>query len=444
MRLHLDTVQNFLGLARSVPAALVIDTQTSPGPLVRPWRSLAQGGEAPAYQFTPVLPKLQALQPEYIRLDHIYDFYEPMTRTDAGTLQYDWSKLDALLNQITVAGAKPFLSLSYLPPTLANGDITGIPQSWSAWQALVQATIEHVSGTSGLNLTDVYYEVWNEPDLFGRWKTYGDKDYLTLYLYAARGAAAAKNVQPFRFGGPATSALYDNWLSRFFNHAAQNQLRLDFYSWHQYSAKPAEFFDDLVKFYKFLQAYPQYFSTVEPIISEWGLTSENHPFYDTEVAAAHTVATMSLVTPAIKHAFVFEIQDGKDPAGQEFWGRWGLLTHQDFGSREKPRYQALRLLNRLGPERLDVSGFGTYVKALAAKDAAGAIQLLVTNYDPDGKNTETVPIQFTHLTPGAYHLTTEFLGRLPSNTLLATTGATLSHSLPLAPNATALLTLSPQ
>ena len=78
---------------------------------------------------------------------------------------------------------------------------------------MVQRTIEHYSGEKGI--ANVYYEVWNEPDLFGKWTMGGNKDYKKLYLYASRGAQAARVSQTFKFGGPATTGLYKNWLDQF-------------------------------------------------------------------------------------------------------------------------------------------------------------------------------------------------------------------------------------
>ena len=53
-----------------------------------------------------------------------------------------------------------------MPPALAD-NVTDEPRDWAEWQMTVKATIEHYSGTKGKNIPGVYYEVWNEPDLFG-------------------------------------------------------------------------------------------------------------------------------------------------------------------------------------------------------------------------------------------------------------------------------------
>src|SRR5260221_8671778 len=200
---QLDKIRQFFGQASGEPANLVIDTQAILGPLPRPWRNLAQGGEQFDWRMTPILGQVKALHPQYIRLDHIYDFYD-IVHGSPGNITFDFSKFDAILDDVQASGAKPYIALSYMPPAISSGDILAKPVNWSDWQLVVQKTIEHVSGTR--HTPDVYYEVWNEPDLFGNWHYYGAKNYLTLYEYAARGAANARGVQPFKIGGPAITA----------------------------------------------------------------------------------------------------------------------------------------------------------------------------------------------------------------------------------------------
>jgi hypothetical protein len=219
---QLKVVRDLFSHASGEPANLVIDTQAGLGPLSRPWRNLAQGGEGYNWRLQPISKSVQALHPQYIRLDHIYDFYE-IVKGEPGNLQFDWTKFDLVLKDITATGAKPYIALSYMPPAIADGDIVSKPKRWADWQLVVQKTIEHVSGTLGIE--DTYYEVWNEPDLFGGWKTYGPKNYLDLYSYAAYGAdAAAKNsrVKDFKFGGPATTALYKTWFDNLAQHVIKN------------------------------------------------------------------------------------------------------------------------------------------------------------------------------------------------------------------------------
>lgn len=439
--MNFKTIKTWFSKASYEPANLMIDTLGVTGKVVGSWRNLAQGGEAANYSFEPALDKLAKLKPDYVRIDHIYDFYPIVSRDEAGKLKFSWLEFDRIIGEITKAGAKPFISLSYMPPVLGGGDITGVPQNYAEWQEVVKQTIEHVSGKSGLNLANVYFEVWNEPDLFGEWKTYGPKNYLTLYEYAARGAMEAKGVQAFKFGGPATTKLYDNWVTRFVEGVMAKNLRFDFFSWHHYTADLEDYVGDYQRYDELMRAYPDLILKVEPVMTEWGIDSAVSAAYDNRMSAAHLVTGIITVGPKIPKMFIFEFQDGKDPEGKEYWGRWGLLTHQDFGGKVKPRYQTIELLNRLGEEQLSVVGNGTIVKALAAKGVDGTVQVIVANYDVEGKQAETVPVAFRRVSPGVYNLTTEFVGRQPMKRKLVAENESLYYSLEMPPNDVALLEL---
>jgi len=424
----IQTVREYFTRASAEPANLRVDASVVIGPLPRPWRHLAQGGEEAEWRIQPITAQVKALNPEYIRIDHIYDFYDIVKGT-SGNLTFDFSKFDVILNDIAATGAKPYISLSYMPPAFSSGDIVSAPIRYEDWQLTVQKTIEHVSGTRGT--ADVYYEVWNEPDLFGGWKTYGQKNYLLLYGAAARGAAAARVSQPFKIGGPAITALYKNWFDSLLQYASENNLRLDFFSWHRYANDLEQYKKDMHEAQTWIQKYPMYQPTLEFHISEWGHDSKNHPGYDSSLGAAHTVAGAIEMVGVIDKAFIFEIQDGKDPAGNAYWGRWGMLTHRDFGAVAKPRYRGVQLLESLGYERLQLLGKGTYVKAIAARTETGALQVLLANYDPAQRNVETVPITFENVEPGSYRVTKTYLSRQKEVQQVDTPETALQIAVPL-------------
>jgi beta-xylosidase len=437
---QLDVVREFLSRATGEPANLVIDTQAVIGPMPRPWRNLAQGGEAFDWQLSPLSTQVAALEPEYIRIDHIYDFYE-IVQGSPGNITFDFTKFDVILDQIAATGAKPYIALSYMPPAISSGDIISPPVRWEDWQLVVQKTIEHVSGTRGT--ADVYYEVWNEPDLFGDYKYYGDRNYLTMYTYAARGAANARGVQPFRIGGPGITALYRNWFNALAKHAIDNNLRLDFFSWHRYAHDIEQYQEDMLNVRTWIQDYPQLEPTLEFHITEWGHDSEVHPGYDSRYSAAHTVAGSIEMIGVVERAFVFEIQDGKDPNGQAAWGRWGMFQHQDFGAAAKPRYNALRMLDRIGDQRLQILGKGSWVKAAAARDDEGNTEVVIANFDRRGSHAETVPVTFQNIEPGSYTVTRQYLSGQQNTQNVATTAAVLQISVPMPINDVAFVELSP-
>ncbi len=441
---QLDVIREYFTQASGEPANIVIDTQAVLGPLPRPWRHLAQGGEAYDWRLQPLTTQVAALEPEYIRIDHIYDFYE-IVQGSPGNLTFDFSKLDPILDDIAATGAKPYIALSYMPPAISRGDIIDAPVNWADWQLTVQRTVEHISGARGTR--DVYYEVWNEPDLFGDWKYYGDKNYLDLYTYAAIGANRASGVQPFKIGGPATTALYRNWFDALAQHVIRNNLRLDFISWHRYSHDLDVFTKDMQEARTWLSFYPQLEPTTELHITEWGPDSENNAVYDSGYSAAHTVAASLEMIGVVDRAFVFEIQDGKDPAGQTHWGRWGLFTAADVGAQAKPRYHGLRFLNQLGDQRLQTTGEGYWVKGVAttdSEDETGTITTVLANFDRLGAHAESVPVTFENIEPGNYSITRRALTGQTATEQVATTAAVLQTIVPMPVNSVVLLELTPQ
>lgn len=436
---QLQVVREFLSRASGDKANLIVNVQGEMGPLSKPWQYFAQGGEDHAWNMRPIVNSVKALEPRYVRIDHIYDFYDVVSRDGSGQLQFNFSKLDAVVDSILATGAKPFIALSYMPPAIAKTDIVSEPNNWSEWQLTVQRTIEHYSGTR--KIENIYYEVWNEPDLFGGWHYGKGKNYLTLYTYAARGATQARNVMPFKFGGPGTTGLYKNWFTALTKHATENNLRYDFFSWHRYDLKVEKFQEDVRDIRVWQADFPQT-SSIELLITEWGHDSENHPGYDNNFSAAHTVASSIEMVGRVEKAFVFELEDGKDPQGQERWGRWGLLTNQEFGAKPKPRYQALRLLNQLGQTRVSVVGNGSWVKALASKNENNEIIAIVANYDPAGRNIEEVPLTFTNVQNGMYQLTQQFLGGRQQVSELTSTNEQISTTITMPANSVTLLKLT--
>lgn len=435
---QIQVVREFLSRASGEKANITVDTQAVLGPMPRPWRNLAQGGEGFDWRLQPLVGQVKSLNPEYIRIDHIYDFYD-IVKGSPGNLTFDFSKLDPIITDILATGAKPYIALSYMPPAIAESDIVSKPKNWADWQLTVQKTIEHVSGTRGVS--DVMYEVWNEPDLFGSWKYYGDKSYITLYNYAAQGAANARGVKPFKIGGPGITALYRNWFDAMAKNAVNNRVRMDFFSWHRYNLDIEQYRTDMNNARDWLSKYPSLEPTVDLHITEWGHDSNNHAGYDSMYGAAHMVAGAIEMIGSVERAFLFEIQDGKDPAGKDYWGRWGLFTHKDAGAKAKPRYNAYRMLDKIGDQRLQLLGKGSWVKAVAARNSKGNPEVVLANFDYRGRNSENVPVTFQNIVPGTYTVTTEFLGGKRQTQQIATTAAVLRTYVAMQPNSIAYVEL---
>lgn len=411
--------------ASGTPANIVIDTQNPASNLFPSlWQNLAQGGEEPTDMIKPVINQLRLLKPQLIRLDHLFDFYQ----VDQGNGQYDFSRLDSAINSIIATGAQPLLSLSYTPDSKE-------PSDWNQWNNLVKATAHRYSVEK--NISGIYYEVWNEPDLFGGWHYAKSPNYSTLYINSARAVADGAKGTIYKVGGPATTGYYNNWVKSLFATASNNKIPLDFISWHKYSKNIDDYLKDFDDLNKILSDYPQYFN-IERLITEIGPNSEPDSWYDNQLSGIHLISLCTQLSGKIHRLFTFEAIDGPSPRSDKSSG-WGILTHD---GKTKPRYSALLFLNRISGPRLPSTGDGTWVTSFSTKKGS-TIQSLIVNYDPSLNHSETTPITYQALTRGKYQLTISPYQGTSRNKTITVTSSTYTENLYLEPNTAFLLELKP-
>lgn len=387
--------------ALGTPARIVVDTKATLEDIDTSFfHAFAQGGEEATNMLAPITERVRVLKPRLIRLDHIYDLYSVVSKS-GDQLSFDWSRLDSAVSSITSVGAKPLLALSFMPAAIArDGNIINPPNNWDEWAIVVQRTIEHYSGRGEKNVSGVYYEVWNEPDLaqFGKWKI---SDYLTLYRYASIGAKNAGNTNRFYLGGPATTGLYKNWIISLITSGN----RVDFLSWHSYLTNPARFSQDQKNIISWLLPYPNY-TLIPKLITEFGFTGSKDKRYGTTYAAAHTAAVIrQLISGRPQYIFSFQLIDGP---GQADGSGWGLISHQDNGLKNKPRFSVFNFLDTMEGQRLLVQGEGSWVTGFASS-RADVFRILLVNFDERGSHSENVPVTLTNLDPGTYVWRERFL-----------------------------------
>lgn len=359
------------------------------------YHAFAQGGEESTDMLAPVASQIKALSPDYIRIDHVFDHYDVVSGS-GGSISFNFSKLDGVIDTILSTGAKPVIALSYMPSSIAkDGIIINPPNNWDDWARVIEETIRHYSGTK--NIANIFYEVWNEPDLaqFGSWKMGGDKNYLTLYHYASIGASRVSGVNRFFLGGPATTGLYRNWMTGI----AGSGNRIDFFSWHTYLADPRRYMQDQQNFITWMTPYPSL--VIKPtLITEYGFTGDKSTLYGTTYAAAHAAAIIrQLISGGPMYIFSFEPVDGPN---QESGSGWGLITHPANGKKPKPRYYVYNFIDQMKGNRLQVTGEGTWVTGFASQNN-DIRRLLLINFDKSGSHTENVPVAFINLIPGTYN-----------------------------------------
>src|SRR5665213_3584653 len=154
---------------------------------------------------------------------------------------YNFSYVDQIYDGLLENGVRPFVELSFMPKKLAAAEVTqsfwyhpivSPPKDWNKWQDLISHLAQHLVDRYGIDeVSQWYFEVWNEPNLDFWAGQPKEETYERLYDSAAR---ALKTVNSrLRVGGPATAQAA--WVDRFIAHAAQNQVPLDFVSTHVYA-----------------------------------------------------------------------------------------------------------------------------------------------------------------------------------------------------------------
>lgn len=141
------------------------------------------------------------------------------TEDASGRPVYDWTKLDAIMDELTRPGIEPFVQASFMPQALSSkpepytpqlvksglprnmvdGGAFYPPKDYKKWEALIEAWARHCAERYGAQRASSWlWELWNEPES-PYWR--GTKEeYFTLYDHFA--AAVKRALPSARVGGP--------------------------------------------------------------------------------------------------------------------------------------------------------------------------------------------------------------------------------------------------
>ncbi len=344
--------------------------------------------------------------------DGVYD------EDEQGNPIYNFSYVDQIYDGLLANGVRPFFEISFMPKKLAlrqdvhpfwYKQIVSPPKDYKKWDDLIRALAQHLVDRYGIDeVSQWYFEVWNEPNI-DFWS--GDPKQATYFELYDHTARALKSVNPkLRVGGPATSSAH--WVDDFLRHTASEKVPVDFVSSHGYADDTTE---DLFGKHEEIpmdervcraikKVHDQITESAYPKLplmwTEW-----NVPSFDqlnardtTYVGAAladdvrqcdGTVDMMSFWT----FSDVFE-EGG--PGTQPFNGSFGLITLNGI---KKPSYAGFALLHKLGDQRFPEDAPGI----LVTKREDGTLAIAVWNLvDPDKHGvTRSVELKFDHLSPNA-------------------------------------------
>lgn len=312
---------------------------------------------------------------------------------------YDFRLTDEYINAVRKTGAEPIYRLGESIEHTSVKRYVHPPADMEKWAAVCLGIIRHYNEgwANGFHHHIRYWEIWNEPENRPTMWSGTDDDYLCLYRTAA--TAIKKQFPGLKVGGPALGAsgsfvngafVPTEFATNFLAMCRKDNVPLNFFSWHCYTADPAELSARARAIRGLLNS--RGFTETESHLNEWNFLPGNDwgPLTrsGTPAARQRTYETMSGAPGA---AFVatalLELQDAPVNVCNFYHGElggFGIFTEQGVPLKA---YQALRAFQGLmeTPRRVETRGAVAGKIAFAAGLSADGREasLLVSNFsDP--------------------------------------------------------------
>ncbi len=387
------------------PAEVVeVDTQAPSHPFPHFWEQMFGSGRAILSlreSYRDDLREVKAATDfEYIRFHAIFHDEVGLYDEDAaGNPVYNFSYVDQIYDGLLQNHVRPFVELSFMPKKLAAANNlhpfwykqnVAPPKDYDRWRALIEAFARHLVERYGIaEVSQWYFEVWNEPNIDFWTGNPKEATYYQLYDAAAR---AIKNVSPrLRVGGPATAQAA--WVDRFIRHCAENKIPVDFVSTHVYGNDTSQDVfgtDESIPLSKMIcrsvdKVHNQIKSSAKPdlplIWSEFNAVYTNNPDIEDSVFMGpwlgDTIHQCDGLTDMMSYWDFSDVFEEQGVIKKPFYGGFGLIAE---GGVPKPIFNAFKLLHHLGNQRIDVASDSM----LVTRRTDGSLVLAVWNFSlPD-------------------------------------------------------------
>jgi xylan 1,4-beta-xylosidase len=312
---------------------------------------------------------------QYVRFHAIFHDEVGVYDEDAqGNSIYNFSYVDQIYDGLLANGVRPFVEVSFMPKKLASKldyhafwykQITSPPKDYAKWDALITAFGKHLVDRYGIDeVSQWYFEVWNEPNI-DFWTGHPQQQtYFDLYDHTAR-ALKAVNAK-IRVGGPATAQAA--WVDAMIAHAVQNDVPLDFVSTHVYGNDTSDnvFHDNRpVAPHQMVCAavqnvHDQIKASARPKIpliwSEFNATYMNEsPITDSIYMGpwmANTIRQCDGLVDMMSYWTFSDVFEEQGVIKTPFYGGYGLIAEDGI---PKPAFNVFADLHLLGDERIKVS-----------------------------------------------------------------------------------------
>jgi len=406
------------------PQTIMIDAKSPGTPFPHFWEQMFGSGRAAlalreAYR-SDMRELKQVTEFQYVRGHAIlHDEVGVYDENEKGHPVYNFTYVDQIYDGVLKNGVRPVVELSFMPRKLASDPSTSHPfwykpnvtppKDYAKWDDLIRHFGQHLVDRYGVaEVSQWYFEVWNEPNIDFWAGQPKQPTYFELYDHTAR---ALKSVSPLlRVGGPSTAAA--DWVDAFLAYCVQRSVPIDFVSSHGYADDTVENLFHTKEEIPMNQRVCRAIGKVRNQIKASGFpnlplfwTEWNVPSYG-DLNARDTI----YVGPALAYDIVqcdgsvdmmsyWTFDDVFEENGvpeDSFHGGFGIIA---VGGIKKPAYYDYALLHKLGHERLPNPANDVIVTRKPDGSMAVAVWNLV---EPDQKGSpQHVRLEFRGLNSSA-------------------------------------------
>lgn len=401
----------WLGTALAAGAAAPVELRVDFGQtnkLIRPLHGLnkgpiASGGmidlTASWRELAPPLTRLHDCQWPYPEIVDMHAIFRVPGADPANPASYDWALTDSYLAAVRATGAGIVYRLGESIEHASVKRFVHPPADVQKWAEACVGIVRHYNeGWAGGAHHDIrYWEIWNEPENRPAMWSGTDEDYLRLYAAAAE--AIKKHDASLKVGGPALGFsgtleggrfVPSAFLKQFLAFCRQRSLPLDFFSWHCYTADPAELTARARGVRQTLDEYG--FSKTESHLNEWNYLPGNtwepfskevkpqtrQQFYE-EMAGAGGAAFLTTA--------LIELQDAPVDVCNFYHGELGAFgLFNEFGVPNRS-FHAMRAFAKMAALGCRLKAFGGAAGSIAVLAATNPAQsrsaILVSHFRGD-------------------------------------------------------------
>lgn len=352
---------------------------------------------------------------KYLRFHAIlHDEVGVYDEDEQGNPVYNFTYVAQIYDGLLANGVRPIVEISFMPKKLAaRQDLhpfwykqnVSPPKDYVKWDMLVRRFGEFLVGRYGIDeVSQWYFEVWNEPNIDFWSGEPKQATYFELYDHTARALKAVDSR--LRVGGPATSSAH--WVDDFIAHTTANQVPADFVSTHGYADDSVQDYfgtSETIPIEKRMcraveRVHNQIKSSARPELpllwTEWNVSGYG------QLNAGETSYSASAISESIRACdglvdlmsfWTFsDVFEENGPATRPLDGGFGLVGVWGI---KKPSFYAFSLLHRLGDTRIA----NRSENVIVTRRSDGSLAIAVWNlYPPDHPgSSKTFDLEFPGL-----------------------------------------------